>query len=224
MIKSRRTYLLAIPLVAVAALVTVFVWGQLQPKPPGFAPTTVETLAAEAPAVEAPAVKALAVEAGPVRFTIDARDKQQWAFFDFDSGTAIETDFEAQDWDLAFRRTKLRTNSGETHPAGTVGVANLGEVDFATATAPPAPAFEVDALMGEDGDELRNPAIEKWYRYNFVRHVIVARPDVYLVRTSEGREAIVRFDSYYCDDQTPGCVTFNYRFATPAESGDIAAR
>ncbi len=159
-----------------------------------------------------------------MRFTIDARDKQQWVFFDFDGGTVINVDFDAQDWDLAFRRTKLLTNSGETHPAGTVGVANLGEVDFATANAPSDAAFEVDALMGEDGDELRNPAIEKWYRYNFVRHVIVARPDVYLVRTSEGREAIVRFDSYYCDDQSPGCITFNYRFTAPAESSDIAAR
>lgn len=60
----------------------------------------------------------------------------------------------------------------------------------------------------DDGDKNENPAIPKWYRYNFVRHVVVARENVYVVRTGGERDAIVRFDSYYCDDGSPGCVTF----------------
>ncbi len=196
--RSWKTYAVAIPLAVVAALATGVIWGQLQPKPAGFAPTEEAAVAA-------------VPDSSAVQFTVDARDKKQWVFFDFDSGTVVDSDFTALDWDLAFRRTKLRTNGGETNALGPVGVAGLGETDFALAELPDTPKFTVDALMGEDGDELKNPAIEKWYRYNFIKHVIVARADVYLVRTGGDRDAVVRFDSYYCEDESPGCVTFTYR-------------
>lgn len=205
MLRSWKTYTVAIPLSAVAVLAAVVVWGQFQPKPPGFAPTAAPVVAAEA-------------ESAAVQVTIDARDKQAWVFFDFDSGSVVDSDFTALDWDFAFRRTKLRTNGGATNAPGPVAVVDLGEVDLALAAPPARPEFAVDALLGEDGDELRNPAIEKWYRYNFVRHVIVARADVYLVRTGGARDALVRFDSYYCEDESPGCVTFTYRLVPGASA------
>lgn len=196
--RSWKTYAVAVPVAAVAALATVVIWGQLQPKPAGFAPTEEAAVAA-------------VPDSSAVQFTVDARDKKQWVFFDFDSGTVVDSDFTALDWDLAFRRTKLLTNSGETNARGPGGVVNLGAIDFELADPPVAAQFAVDALIGEDGDQLRNPAIEKWYRYNFIKHVIVARADVYLVRMGGDLDAIVRFDSYYCEDESPGCVTFTYR-------------
>lgn len=203
--RSWKIYAVAVPLAIVVALAAVFVWGQFQPKPPGFAPTVAEAVTVEP-------------ETATVQFTVDARDKLEWVFFDFDSGAVVDSDFTALDWDFAFRRTKLRTNSGETNALGPVGVAGLGEVDLALIEPPAAPQYAVDALIGEDGDELKNPAIEKWYFYNFVRHVIVARADVYLVRTGGARDAMVRFDSYYCEDQSPGCVTFTYRLVPGAST------
>ncbi|HJM89108.1 MAG TPA: hypothetical protein QF624_05705 [Dehalococcoidia bacterium] len=71
---------------------------------------------------------------------------------------------------------------------------------------------------------MRNPEIMKWYFYNFVRHVIVARDDVYLIRTGEGQDAIVRFDSYYCEDESPGCITFTYRLVPSVSSAGSVAR
>ncbi len=196
--RSWKTYAVGVPLAIVAALAAVFVWGQLQPKPPSFAPTEAAAVIAEP--------NTLAVQ-----FTVDARDQQAWVFFDFNAGSIVDSDFTAFDWDFAFQRTQLRTNSGETNALGPVGVASLGEVDFELAEPPNALQFAVDALMGEEGDELMNPAIEQWYRYNFIEHLIVARADVYLVRTGGDRDAVVRFDSYYCEDESPGCVTFTYR-------------
>ncbi len=206
MLRSRKMYLVGAPLLLVAGIAAVFIGGQLQPKPEGFVPTTAEG--------------AVFGDAGPVQYTIDARDRSEWVFFDFARGSVVESNFAAYDWQLAFRRTKLLTNSGVTNPAGPAGVVNLGETALEEAVPPARLDFAVDELGGDDNDTVQNPAIKKWYWYNFIRHVVIARPDVYLIRTGGDRDALVRFDSYYCDDESPGCVTFHYRLvprATDAE-------
>jgi hypothetical protein len=210
MLRSRKTYLAGAPLLLVAGIAAVFIWGQLQPKPEGFVPTAVEG--------------AVFGDAGPVQYTIDARDRSEWVFFDFARGSVVESDFEAADWQLAFRRTKLLTNSGVTNPGGPTGVINLGEALLEEVVAPARLDFAVDELGGEDNDTVQNSAIKKWYRYNFIRHVVIARPDVYLIRTGGDRDALVRFDSYYCDDESPGCVTFHYRLVPRASDAGGVSR
>ena len=223
MFRQRRTYFIGIPLLLVSALVAVFVWGQMQPKPEGYAPTAALEVTVVPTATEV--VAEPEVEATPVatRYTLDARDKVEWAFFDLDSGAVVVSTFEGSDWDLAFRRTKLLTNSGITNPEGVVGAIDLGELELETAIARNSTEFVVDALGGDDGDDQRNAAISRWYNYDFIRHVIVARDNVYLVRTSGGDEAVITFDSYYCEDESPGCVTFRYRLLSD-DSGVQAAQ
>ncbi len=208
MLRSRKAYLAGVPLLIIVVIAGVFIWGQLQPRPEGFAPTAAAADAA----------------AGPVQYTIDARDSSEWVFFDFVRGTVVESEFEASDWHFAFRRTKLLTNSGVTNPAGPTGVINLGEALLEEAVAPAQLDFAVDELGGEDNDTVQNPAIKKWYWYNFVRHVVIARSDVYLIRTGGDRDALVRFDSYYCDDESPGCVTFRYRLVPRAGDAEGVSR
>jgi len=227
MFRRRRIYFIGIPLLLVAALVAVFVWGQMQPKPEGYAPTAALDVPVVPPATEVVAEpKAEATPAAPVatRYTLDARDKVEWAFFDIDSGAVVASTFEGADWDLAFRRTKLLTNSGITNPDGRVGAIDLGELELETAVVPGSPEFVVDALGGDDGDDQRNAAISRWYNYDFIRHVIVARDNVYLVRTSSGQEAVITFDSYYCEDELPGCVTFRYRLLSDGGGLQAAQR
>lgn len=236
MLRARRTYLIGVPLLLVAAVAAVLLWGQLQPKPPGFAPTVSSPAtasgqpapsnatpqpapdAASTPATASPTAVATAM-AEPVRYTVDARDSDNFVFFNFTRGTVVDTTFEALDWDFALQRTTLLTNSGLTNPEGPTRVVNLGETDLAAPVLPEVIEFTVDAPAGEDGDEVRNPGIPKWYMYNFVRHVVVARPNVYLVRTGGPLDALVRFDSYYCEDESPGCVTFHYRLVL-RDAGD----
>jgi len=214
MLRPRRTLALGVPVLVLSVAGAIFAWGQLQPRPPGYAPTARATEAAAA----SPAGRI-----APGRLTLDARDKSAWAFVDIDGGRVLQSTFEGTEWDFAFRRTRLLTNSGTTNPAGAVGAIDLGEVTLETAIPPESPAFVVDALGGDDGDEPRNAAMSRWYHYDFIRHVVVPRPNVYLVRTSENQTALVQFDSYYCDDGSPGCVTFRYRVVERAGTGDRAA-
>jgi hypothetical protein len=231
MTRRRTLLILGVPLVLILGLGSVFVWGQMQPRPPGYAPTDPNARVVEpqvAPAVVAEPVTedvvAAAAGVAPTQYTVDARDKEEWAFFDLDEGRVVPSTFESLDWDLAFRRTRLLTNSGATNPKGSAGATDLGEASLESARPPASPRFTVDELDGDDGDELRNAAISRWYRYNFIRHVVVARPNVYLVRTGERRTALVQFASYYCDDGTPGCVTFTYRLFSGGDDASAARK
>lgn len=223
--RFRKRYLFGIPVAIVAVALGVFVWGQLQPRPEGFAPTEAARPVAATEEAGGSGDALAKAESSPVsaglepepeaaiwlRLTVDARDRDRWVLVDLDRGVVLEgASFAGSDWDFAFRRTGFRTNSGVTNPAGAVGVADLGEVDPETATPLASAAFEVDAPAGEDGDDVRNGAVGKWYSYNFIRHVVLPHDNVYQVRTSDGRTLLVTFESYYCADDSPGCVTFRY--------------
>ena len=128
MLRSWKTYALGLPLALTSALGTLFIWGQLQPRPPGYAPSPADTVEVAAEAATEPAA--------PIRYTVDARDGERWVFFDFARGSVVEAGFDAPGWDLAFRRTRLLTNSGATNPAGLAGVIDLGEATIEQALAP----------------------------------------------------------------------------------------
>ncbi len=178
-------------------VIGVFVWGFFQPKPPGFAPTD-------------PDEGAFVTEEW-TRYTVDATSRDEWVLFDFAQGRVIDAAMSSADWDLAFKRTALLTNSGATNPAGRGGAINLGEISLVDAAAPSAGDFVADGLGGDDGDDLTNDEISGWYNYSFITHTVRAKDDTYLVRAGAGRDAIVHFDSYYCEDESPACITFRYR-------------
>lgn len=183
--------------IALLAGVGLLVWGYFQPKPAGFAPV--------APEEEGVVTKDW------TRYTIDTRGRNEWVFFDFGEGRAVATTFAADDWDLAFKRTGLLTNSGVTNPDGSGGAIDLGEIPLEDAAVPPSPTFVVDGLGGEDEDEPTNAAISRWYTYSFLTHTVHAKDNTYLVSGGNNGDALVHFDSYYCEDEEPACVTFRYR-------------
>ena len=135
--------LVALVLLAGAWMLWVFV---LRPPPTGFAPTTGEAANVEN------------LPTAAVQYTIDARSRQDWVYFNFEQGIAVSTSQDALDWDLAFRRNDLLTNGGESNPLGMGGAVDLGKVPLAEATAP-SDAFLADATDEERG--LENPALHK---------------------------------------------------------------
>jgi len=203
-----RVWLIRGSALLVVAVVGVFVWGYFQPKPPGFAPTDPD--------------EGAVVTQEWTRYTVDATDREEWVLFDFNEGRLVDDSLSSPDWDLAFKRTGLLTNSGVTNPSGRGGAVDLGEIPLVEATVPSGASAAFDLFGGDDGDEPTNPAISDWYNYNFVTHTVHAKDNLYLVRTGESRDAIVRFDSYYCVDESPGCITFRYRLVPVVDRGRVA--
>ncbi len=213
--RYKRSWLIGLPVVLVLAVVGLFTWGSFQPRPAGFEPSAVAvemgTPVASSDDVGIEAVVVTVVEQAPIRYTVDAVSTVDWVLFDFDEGRVVDGDFATSGWDVAFRRTKLLTNSGVTNPAGPGGAFDLGEVPLETASPPTSVTFAIDVYGGEDEDEAENPAAGHWYSYSFISHIVSAKPNTYLVRTGGSLDALVQFDSYYCEDEESGCITFRYR-------------
>lgn len=200
-------------LILLVALVGLFAWGRSQPRPEGYALSDSPPPVSTPKAVVPNETTQTGADAGEEiqQTTLDARSRTDWVLFDLVRGEVVAGDLSSGGWDLAFRRTKLLTNSGVTNPSGPGGAFDMGEVPLETAVPPAAAAFVVDGLGGDDGDEPENAAAGHWFSYSFITHIVSVRPNTYLIKTGEDVDALIQFDSYYCEDETPACITFRYR-------------
>ncbi len=130
--------------------------------------------------------------------TIDAHDEVAWHFFDFDRASPVVPP-DTVGWDLAFRRFTIV-------PAA--GVVDLGVSEFETVSEAPATGY-VESTFGRD---TVNTAIDRWYTYSMLSHLLEPNGHVYVVRTAESRYAKVELLSYYCPGVVAGCPTFRYVF------------
>jgi hypothetical protein len=170
-------------------------WAALRPAPAGFAPTRGQ------------AVGDAGLSPGVVQYTVDARSRKDWVYFSFRQGTAVSASRDSTDWDLAFRRTDLLTNSGDTNPRARGGAVDLQEIPLADAVVPNQ-GYLADTTHEDRG--LENPALHKWYRYDWTTHIITSKEHTYALRTATGEVVLLTLVSYYCDDGSSGCITFRY--------------
>lgn len=148
---------------------------------------------------------------GPRIYTIDARSQDLWMYFDFSRDSVVAVQYPQTDgWDLAFRRHAIRTNGGDTNPAGQGAALRLDQPDFAAVARVPADAAFVSDVRTKRRLASVNPALEKWYNYSYMANVLIPKPLVYIIRTQDGRYAKLRILSYYCKEGVSGCLTFEY--------------
>lgn len=172
----------------------VFVVSTLdRPRPPAFTPT---------PAAPVEAVGERLV--GPVVYTVDAASADRWRFFDFSRGSVVESP-DPRGWDLAFQRFHIIVNGGPGF-AGGGGILDLGSVPFDSVRALPADGYRTTISASDS----TNPAIADWYDYGFTSHLLTPKPNVYGIRTADGRYAAIELLGYYCPGARAGCVTFRY--------------
>lgn len=148
---------------------------------------------------------------GPHIYTVDARSKEVWMYFDFSRASVVAVqDPKTDDWDLAFRRHAIRSNGGATNAAGQAALLSLSGQNFEAVKQVPADAdFKPDARTTQRPFAF-NPVLDRWYNYSYLSNVLVPKPFVYLLRTQDGKYAKLRILSYYCDGNISGCITFEY--------------
>ena len=140
----------------------------------------------------------------PTLYTVDARDPDRWRYFDFSRGSVVEAPGPLA-WDLAFRRTRIAANGGPGF-GGRGGIVELGDVPFDSVRAVPDTGYVPTAA------DTANAAVESWYDYSMMSHVLTPWPRSYAVRTADGRYAKMEIVGYYCPDASAGCLTFRYRY------------
>ena len=147
-----------------------------------------------------------------------------WKYFSFKKGDFIETPAkpnESLDWDVAFNRYYVKTNSG-TSGKGKGGCIDSEEKNFDAVTADKNAAFTVDdslnimTTMGKNGKDSFNPEIEcegsnSWAWYQYKEGVWYYNHNVFIFRSADGQNcAKVIFDTYKDQMGNSGHITFRY--------------
>lgn len=132
-------------------------------------------------------------------------------------------------FDIAFQRFKIGTASG-TSAAASGGACKTNETNFDAVTAvallggttaPDCPFFTADQILsaeagGAQGSSTSsysgNSVFQEWYTYNIFGHTLSAKPDVYIVRSSDGQHYYkIQFFDYYSSAGTSGYPALRYR-------------
>ena len=148
-----------------------------------------------------------------VTFTIDATNREEWAYFSFTSGDIVEVEDAANSeaWDIGFQRTQVKLNGGISGP-GMGSVVMLTETTFEAVTVAPADGYLADT---EDTLAIVPQSEKGWYIYTGPpAHWILPLEDrVFVVKAADGTFAKLRFVGYYKDNENKedsGFVTFEY--------------
>ena len=146
-------------------------------------------------------------------FTIDATNREAWAYFSFASGGTVNVEDaeNSEAWDLGFQRTQVKLNGGISGP-GMGSVVMLTETTFEAVTVAPAEGYLSDT---EDTLAIVPQSEKGWYIYTGPpAHWILPLEDrVFVIKAADGTFAKVRFIGYYKDNENKkdsGFVTFEY--------------
>ena len=148
-----------------------------------------------------------------VNFTIDATNREAWAYFSFTKGNVVEIadPLNSMDWDLGFQRTTVITNGGVSGP-GKGGAVLLKDVEFEGVKEAPAAGYAADA---DENLAIAAQSEEGWYIYTGPPNhwILPLEKRVFVVQAADGTFVKVRFTSYYKDNtnkQDGGFITFEY--------------
>lgn len=147
-----------------------------------------------------------------------------WKYFSFKKGNFITTPQhpeESLDWDIAFNRYYVKTNSG-TSGKGQGGCIDSEETGFEAVAVDKNAAFTVDdslsimTTMGKNGKDSYNPEIEcegsySWAWYKYMESTWYYNHNVFVFRSADGKNcAKVIFDAYKDQLGNSGYITFRY--------------
>ena len=130
--------------------------------------------------------------------TIDATDGDHWRPVSLAQGRALDLE-DTVPWDISVQRYRVVTRPG-------VGIADLGAVAFDSAHVSSDARF----VPSKDGEHPENAAIDHWYRYNLLTHLLEPNGHVFAIQSATGGLYKLAVVSYYCPKLVAGCLTIRY--------------
>ncbi|MDL2297399.1 HmuY family protein [Bacteroidales bacterium OttesenSCG-928-B11] len=159
--------------------------------------------------------------------TIDASGFSDWKYFSFETGKEVSAadvgDYESSkfkmNWDIAFHRGDIRTNSGASGN-GKGGALKGNGAKLADIITIPTEGYAVDEEaeimieMSADGyrTQSKNTVLATWYSSEGMPPVYVVNDYVYVVKTADGKYAKVKFTDYTDDAGAGGHISFSYQY------------
>ena len=130
--------------------------------------------------------------------TIDASDGDRWQYVSLGRGRMLTLP-DTLGWDIAVQRYRVITPSRGA-------IADLGVTSFDSARVGSAGNFVPTTGV----EQLENVAINHWYRYNLLTHLLEPNGHVFAVRTPGAALWKIAVLSYYCPKLQAGCLTLRY--------------
>ncbi|HJK92121.1 MAG TPA: HmuY family protein [Polyangiaceae bacterium LLY-WYZ-15_(1-7)] len=127
---------------------------------------------------------------------VDASDREAWVHLTL----AGETVDEGGAWDLALRRTAIRTRSGAS-AEGFGGAKELVDASWESLEATSTVGFAVDTLLPlpgppGSGEAPGNEPLSGWYDYDPSTHAVSPRDAIYAIRGGDGSYAKLRIHGW----------------------------
>lgn len=144
---------------------------------------------------------------------LDGAADNPYLYVDLEAGTKVEIDdvdaLSSTEWDVAFKRSSIRVNGGDSGPAG-AAAAVVAAASLADVTEAPADSeFSTDDWSTEDCAAVLLPggepqtAFGEWYDYDANTHVLTPKAEIHAVRTRSGDLVKMAIESYYGDQENP---------------------
>ena len=169
---------------------------------------------------------------GVKRTTIDASAggmngaaSNPFVYVSFTDGSRVDiTDLASHSdktWDLAFRRSVIRVNGGDSG-AGGAGIARIAGKTFDEVTAAPAAAaFQGDEFIDDQCKVTRDPinnvqtvfsgadTTDLWYAYDMTTSQLTPQPFIWVLKRADGSFVKIEIESYY-DNKVSGHFTLRW--------------
>ena len=154
---------------------------------------------------------------------LNGQDSNPWVYIALATGKAVAvTDLDAlksKAWDLAFKRSVVRTNGGDSGP-GEGGAIRIqlpwNDVDATTLGNKVLPSeswFDADCMLELDASQNLVTTFSGWSEYDEAEHVLSAAPDVvFITAAADGRLYKVSVLDYYSTPSgSHGSVSGRYK-------------
>ena len=154
---------------------------------------------------------------------LNNQETRPWIYIAFATGQAVAvTDLEAlssKAWDLAFKRSVVRTNGGDSGPGqgGAIRIAlPWGDVDSSTLGGKLLPKeswFDENCEVVRDAAQELVTTFSGWSEYDEANHVVSAAPDVVFVTAAADGSLykVALLDYYSTPTGTHGTVSGRYK-------------
>jgi hypothetical protein len=145
---------------------------------------------------------------------------KSYVYFSLASGKEVPAaDAKTKNWDIAFSKTTIATNSGTSGPGE--GGAIVLEKPFDQVSDAPKDGYKTD---GDAGFAIPGGSGNSWYKYDMSVHAILPIPGrTLLVKTTNGKLAKVEIISYYKgapeDVPTEESSYYTFRYTIADEDG-----
>lgn len=145
---------------------------------------------------------------------------KSYIYFSLATGKEVPAaDAKTKNWDIAFSKTTIATNSGTSGPGE--GGAIVLEKPFDQVSEAPKDGYKTD---GDAGYAIPGGSGNSWYKYDMSVHAILPIPGrTLLVKTADGKVAKVEIISYYKgapeDVPTEESSYYTFRYTIAGEDG-----